>query len=228
MQVEEMAAQLSNENEIEFNLSNIPVPDKSLSSAIQSHEELAHKVAAMVAELNRQMMELFSGSILELFRDNPSLAQLSWRQYTPYFNDGDECVFHVDEYSLQINGFNEDFETWMEFQDSFRHRTVESFDLDDDYLPDSVKELLRPDYVWPPTKRKSEWSDYMYPRYDDFVPYGSGAPLENVRKTVMTLLATVDDDVFKAIYGNHVTVTYERDPNDENVVYCYTRYFDHD
>ena len=31
--------------------------------------------------------------ILQAVLDDPTVAEFGWRQYTPYFNDGDPCVF---------------------------------------------------------------------------------------------------------------------------------------
>lgn len=31
----------------------------------------------------------------ELFKENPNLVKFAWHQYTPYFNDGDPCVFRA-------------------------------------------------------------------------------------------------------------------------------------
>lgn len=33
--------------------------------------------------------------ILQAVLDDPVIARFGWQQYTPYFNDGDPCVFHV-------------------------------------------------------------------------------------------------------------------------------------
>jgi hypothetical protein len=47
----------------------------------------------------------------DIFERHPKLQSVSWRQYTPYFNDGDECVFHthIDTYSLNVNGCCPDY-----------------------------------------------------------------------------------------------------------------------
>lgn len=42
----------------------------------------------------------------EIFEKYPKLESFSWTQYAPYFNDGDECVFRVNEV-YQVNGLNE-------------------------------------------------------------------------------------------------------------------------
>ena len=37
---------------------------------------------------------------------HPKIQNFEWRQYTPYFNDGDSCVFNVDTFpeSIKLNG----------------------------------------------------------------------------------------------------------------------------
>lgn len=36
-------------------------------------------------------------AFIDFFNEHPDIHALSWRQYTPYFNDGDPCVFGVRE-----------------------------------------------------------------------------------------------------------------------------------
>ena len=42
----------------------------------------------------------FVDRFAEVFSKYPKLNSFSWNQYTPYFNDGDECVFRVNTDSL--------------------------------------------------------------------------------------------------------------------------------
>lgn len=53
----------------------------------------------------------------ELFKENPSLVKFGWHQYTPYFNDGDPCVFRAAlefPYILLEDGEYSDEDTWMD------------------------------------------------------------------------------------------------------------------
>jgi hypothetical protein len=60
--------------------------------------------------LTDQLKGEFPAILKPLFEKYPSVEKIRWRQYTPYFNDGDECTFsaHVD--SLAIND-DEPYET---------------------------------------------------------------------------------------------------------------------
>jgi len=40
-----------------------------------------------------EMKGAFSEVLEDLFNQFPGVESVSWVQYTPYFNDGDECVF---------------------------------------------------------------------------------------------------------------------------------------
>jgi hypothetical protein len=39
-----------------------------------------------------------------LFEKYPEMEEFSWTQYTPYFNDGDQCEFSANNCDPQING----------------------------------------------------------------------------------------------------------------------------
>lgn len=69
------------------------------------------------AELKKTHLEkskvMFTNICTKLFEKHPKLESFGWRQYTPYFNDGEECTFsaHVDEPDINgIYGYDADFE----------------------------------------------------------------------------------------------------------------------
>jgi hypothetical protein len=40
----------------------------------------------------------------EVFAAHPGLKAVKWTQYTPYFNDGDACVFGVHDWYARVGG----------------------------------------------------------------------------------------------------------------------------
>lgn len=60
--------------------------------------ELKRKEFSIVAE--KALTEGSKG----IFSKHPALEQFGWRQYTPYFNDGDECIFRVNSDYPLLNG----------------------------------------------------------------------------------------------------------------------------
>lgn len=63
---------------------------------------IMNKIEQLVSEFNIQqqafetkMKEAFSECFKEFFEQNPEVKSIGWAQYTPWFNDGDECVFRT-------------------------------------------------------------------------------------------------------------------------------------
>lgn len=68
-----------------------------------------NQIKTRIAELRQQALDeskaLFHSAVAEIFEKHPKLESFSWRQYTPYFNDGDECVFRrCEEYDIVYDG----------------------------------------------------------------------------------------------------------------------------
>jgi len=70
---------------------------------VKTNEKI-EALKAKVAELHKQVREesqrLLNEGFTEVFAKYPKLLSFSWNQYTPYFNDGDECTFRVNTDSL--------------------------------------------------------------------------------------------------------------------------------
>lgn len=48
------------------------------------------------------------GYLQSVVSQYPEVESIRWTQYTPYFNDGDECVFGVHELYVKFYDINED------------------------------------------------------------------------------------------------------------------------
>lgn len=75
----------------------------------------------MVSEMQTQMQEAMKELFIQFFVENPEVKLIVWTQYTPYFNDGDECIFHVhdfyfdtEEHAGETNFRYEQIEEWEE------------------------------------------------------------------------------------------------------------------
>jgi hypothetical protein len=118
--------------------------DKIVSDFEQVQKEFQIKARACLQE-----------AFKEFFNANPRVQLIYWTQYTPWFNDGDECNFSVHEmYGAVGDGWSEeDLEEYIEDRDN----TICSYDAPDGYeaeqeafksftkmvnrLPDEVFEL---------------------------------------------------------------------------------------
>lgn len=70
----------------------------------KSIEEFDKKKSELLAELKND----FAPMLTPLFEKHPKIKSISWNQYTPYFNDGDECTFSTNFDYVKINGLDED------------------------------------------------------------------------------------------------------------------------
>lgn len=62
------------------------------------YEELKAQRDILRTQLQDAAKAHFTELAASVFAEHPVLESFSWTQYTPYFNDGDECVFstHTD------------------------------------------------------------------------------------------------------------------------------------
>lgn len=71
---------------------------------MEQYKEAKAKMKVAMEEANNVVKDAFKSAAKSLFADNSDLVSFSWRQYTPYFNDGDECVFGSHTDYPYING----------------------------------------------------------------------------------------------------------------------------
>lgn len=67
----------------------------------KNYEELNQKMEALKNEMAEQSKIYFS-AMFEEFAEKYDFYAITWTQYTPYFNDGDECYFRVNEICLKL------------------------------------------------------------------------------------------------------------------------------
>ncbi len=60
------------------------------------------------AKLKAEGTEAVKSVLRAFFAANPEAEALVWRQYTPYFNDGDPCTFRMGDVYVKIKGVAED------------------------------------------------------------------------------------------------------------------------
>lgn len=60
-------------------------------------------------KMKKDGKEFFLSVSKELFEQNPTLLKFGWIQYTPYYNDGDACVFsaHLEYPKMLLDGEDE-------------------------------------------------------------------------------------------------------------------------
>lgn len=72
--------------------------EKDLPDLLQEKKELDEKIASIGSKKIQEYAK-------DLFDNNSDLALLTWMQYTPSFNDGEPCVFTVQD--VEFATFND-------------------------------------------------------------------------------------------------------------------------
>ena len=81
------------------------------------------EVKAKIQAINEEMREILTKESKELFGAVPGLGAVTWTQYAPYFNDGEPCIFRVNDptftslNSYEINRCGVDLSYGAEYTD---------------------------------------------------------------------------------------------------------------
>jgi hypothetical protein len=84
----------------------------TIDSIITDLARFEVQVKTLKSETAAQLKMIMAEMFQSFFAAFPDVKTIHWTQYTPYFNDGDECTFRLDsvEFSYQEYGGIEDGE----------------------------------------------------------------------------------------------------------------------
>lgn len=85
----------------------ITIQEKTMSRTIEEFAALKSAWRKQQEELRKEGQVLLCDALQDLFNNNESLKEISWTQYTPWFNDGDTCEFSTYAHSPKVNGWEE-------------------------------------------------------------------------------------------------------------------------
>lgn len=164
-------------------------------------EELAQLKEAYEVAVKERGQDVVDYIFKDFFDKNPNIHGVVWTQYTPYFMDGDPCVFTIHEPVFLID----------------KSEPVVA-DLD----PEDYDEVGDEDYDEVGDEEYGAYSsDEEYGAYSsyDFYNWGAGVgktfdtpekeAVYNVINQVESALNTVED-VLESIFGDHAQVTVTR------------------
>ncbi len=64
---------------------------------------LVEKIADLKKAMRDQGKAALQEAFQEFFAKHPEASAIVWTQYTPYFNDGDACIFRLGGLELKVN-----------------------------------------------------------------------------------------------------------------------------
>jgi len=90
--------------------------------------ELRQMLEDVKAQVKASALDAFKEEFKGVFERHPEVLALRWTQYTPYFNDGDPCIFGVNDLSIKTKDMNpEDAEDDDGFEDLYSKKHPELY-----------------------------------------------------------------------------------------------------
>lgn len=135
-------------------------------------------------------------AIAELL-EHDSFTALRWAQYTPYFNDGDPCVFGITPHGLK--GPDEEA---GDYEDGFS--TMSSYEYS--YWSDEAKK-----FYGKPASRTYNRETRKYDEAADAVEGEHPEMLHQAKKVLGMIGSGAFNDVLLELFGDHAEVTLRKD-----------------
>lgn len=82
------------------------VKENGLDVFAESYAEKKKEIEKIMEEARKEAQKVLQEGAEFIFNKFPAIQSFGWHQFTPYFNDGDECIFRVDadyDYGIKIN-----------------------------------------------------------------------------------------------------------------------------
>jgi len=175
-----------------------PTLAQRIAKAKRESEKAKNKIVA-------RGEKLFNEAVKELFKTHKGLQNFSWPQYTPHWNDGDECTFGCYFDSLAINDErdNDDIEDLYNLE---RNR---------DLLRNKKREEARI-VLEIGNGNKQQWEIDRLNNDLKLIREGDLAKIEEkykIKKSIHDLLEGIDESSFENMFGEGLVVV-SRDGTD--------------
>lgn len=177
---------------------------------MSAFENITNKIAeqnAKIEAMRKAHMKELQGDFNEIiklfFEECPKVQAVVWSQYTPYFNDGDECIFSVNEpYFITKNFDRDDLLDPYEYEDDEEYGClkipsyVATWDLE---IARDKAEIAKP--------TASKWAKGYYPKcIAELEQMKIDFPGYDVKIKAFTELLSNNEDMLREVYGDHAAV----------------------
>lgn len=150
---------------------------------------LTTKVKALEKELYEKGEQAIKDALKDFFAHYPAVKSIKWSQYSPFFNDGDACVFSVHEPFVEFNDIR-----------YLRQEVLPEYQVEQSW--DSLKQ----EYVTRNAYSDTELLDRWYQSYD----LKEDSDLADHLCELHNSLSSIET-AMEGIFGNHVEVFCTRD-----------------
>lgn len=204
---------------------------KILDTLKSEHTSLKSRINALKEEMQENSKVLMKEAFREFLEKYDNVDNIFWTQYTPYFNDGEACEFSVNDVYLVLKGDEDaceyegsdltdkddiadlkkmiaDIEEWekdpMAFAQKYQREYIIRYNRDpflSSRYSGTTEEQMR---KWKPFHRsKEEYVEQLTYAENLVKTYPN---LKSDFKEVKSMIAGIDEDLMKAMFGDHVKV----------------------
>ena len=195
-------------------------------------------------EQNKLFRDKHFGELFKsFFEENPEINSVQWTQYTPYFNDGEECVFGVNDITYNRSHYKES-SGWEPEDDEDDIDFYEGLPFVEPLVNEGIYETLK-DVVENNDLSLADGKNLPYHCYEGV--YGNRKlsipsikqflrnieininEIENQNKffpewknavknfsELKTVINDIDNEIMQEVFGDHVSVIVTRDGIDIN------------
>ena len=164
-------------------------------TTLEKINEKLEALNAKRAELLKEIQKDFPDILKPIFEGSDKIQSFGWSQYTPYFNDGDECVFSSNvDYPFVNDEYVED----VDFLNKGVHEKITEENVEEHKRFNSTEY----GYKWYADRPIGETGYFKNPNFD-----------EQAYKTVeefKNALSGIPDDFLRDLFGDHCKVTVNR------------------
>lgn len=162
--------------------------------------DLNAKIKELQDQAAKTSQEVFKSSLKQFFDAVPEIQSIVWRQYTPYFNDGDSCEFSVHDANFYSSPDGTDEDDEEDGWDAYN-----PFDKPSDYVYRNAKDENN--------RYRSEYQAQI-DKYDARVAQVGAERIDQIQRAIQdvrNLFRTINDEYFMMMFGDHVRIVATKD-----------------
>lgn len=189
---------------IDFSMPDMPLHAIDVANIAEQMQKVTEEFERIRVTMTSRYQQVFYDVVKQLFSKHQCLKVIQWSQYTPYFNDGDECVFTVNEIFYTVKEpSGSDHETWYSESDEWIGA------VPSDYMFENAEKYRK-------NLNDSPWGDYTVKIVDAYREACKEFGEENLvalgkDMTAFTRMVYDNQTFMRAMLGDHKLVTITKD-----------------
>lgn len=185
---------------------------------VTTYNDLISKITALRAEAKEVASAILHEGTKSYFEKHGTIVeQIFWQQYTPWFNDGETCVFSTGEPNIVLyaDTNEEKYEYGSDFCNDMAHYKDmldkwAEFNADPEAYKDKINANTGGNYFNNNWNKREHYKPYYLSKEELLakVAQYNSYPKDFVKDTdaMLDVICSIDDAIMEELFGNHITV----------------------